>query len=50
MTDVGRIPNPKDKVENALHRAVCSGKVKLAAAQIAIATDWQGAEHKLGIG
>ena len=43
-------PNPKDKVENALHAAVCSGQVTLAAAQNAIATNWLTAEHKLGIG
>ena len=30
-------PNPKDKVENALHAAVCDGKVTLKAAQNAIA-------------
>jgi hypothetical protein len=30
----------KDKLENALHRAVCDGKMKLADAQHAIATDW----------
>ncbi|MGE5290606.1 MAG: hypothetical protein ACM3ML_26130 [Micromonosporaceae bacterium] len=43
-------PNQKDMVENALHRAVCSGKVTLAAAQEAIADDWMTAEAKLGIG
>ena len=43
-------PNKKDGVENALHRAVCSGKVTLAAAQKAIADDWMTAEAKLGIG
>jgi hypothetical protein len=48
--EAGRIPNPKDKVENALHRAVCSGKVKLSAAQNAIARDWTTAEHDLGVG
>jgi len=42
-------PNPKDKVENALHRAVCSGRVTLAAAQDAIASDWLTAEKKLGL-
>jgi hypothetical protein len=47
--EVGSLPNPKDKVENALHRAVCSGKVTLAAAQHAIATDWMTAEHSLGL-
>ena len=43
-------PNPKDKVENALTHAVCSGRVTLAAAQGAIASDWLTAEKKLGIG
>ena len=42
-------PNPKDKVENALNRAVCSGRVTLAAAQAAIASDWLTAEKKLGL-
>jgi len=42
-------PNPKDKVENALHAAVCDGRITLAAAQNAIASDWQTAEKKLGI-
>ena len=42
-------PNPKDKVENALHAAVCDGQVSLAAAQRAIARDWITAEATLGI-
>jgi hypothetical protein len=42
-------PNPKDKVENALHAAVCDGRVKLAAAQNAIASDWETAERVLGL-
>jgi hypothetical protein len=42
-------PNPKDKVENALNAAVCDGRVKLAAAQDAIAADWMTAEKKLGL-
>jgi len=42
-------PNPKDKVENALHRAVCEGRVTLAAAQRAIARDWLTAESDLGL-
>jgi hypothetical protein len=48
--EVGKVPNPKDSVENALHKAVCSGKVPLAAAQQAIASNWQTAESVLGIG
>jgi len=42
-------PNPKDKVENALHAAVCDGRVKLTAAQNAIATNWETAEQVLGL-
>jgi hypothetical protein len=48
--EVGKIPNPKDSVENALHKAVCAGKVSLSAAQQAIALNWQTAESVLGIG
>jgi hypothetical protein len=33
----------KDALENALHRAVCSGRVSLHTAQRAIATDWVAA-------
>jgi hypothetical protein len=47
--EVGTIPNPKDKVENALNRAVCDGRVSLAAAQRAIAADWMTAEARLGL-
>lgn len=46
----GASPNPKDKVENDLNSAVCSGRVKLTDAQHAIATDWTTAEKVLGIG
>jgi hypothetical protein len=48
--EIGKLPNPKDKVENDLNRAVCDGKVTLAAAQHAIATDWLTAEATLHIG
>ena len=48
--EVGKVPNPKDSVENDLHKAVCSGKVKLVAAQQAIAANWTTAEHVLGLG
>lgn len=48
--EVGKLPNPKDKVENDLHRAVCDGKVSLAAAQQAIAANWTTAEQRLGLG
>ena len=43
-------PNPKDKVEDALNAAVCDGRVSLAAAQQAIASDWMTAGKRLGIG
>ena len=47
--EVGRVPNPKDKVEYALNRAVCQGKVSLAAAQNAIASNWLTALARLGL-
>lgn len=47
--EVGSLPNPKDKVENDLNDAVCSGKVSLDAARQAIASDWTTAEHVLGL-
>lgn len=42
-------PNPKDKIENALKAAVCKGRITLAAAQNAIASDWLTAKKKLGL-
>jgi hypothetical protein len=42
--------NAKDGVESALHDAVCSGKVSLAAAQRAISSNWTTAEQVLGLG
>jgi hypothetical protein len=36
----GASPNPKDGVESRLHELVCEGRVPLAVAQQAIATDW----------
>jgi hypothetical protein len=36
----GSIPNPKDKVENALKALVCAGTITLSRAQLAIAKDW----------
>lgn len=41
--------NPKDTVETALWRAVCAGRVTLAAAQQAIVTDWNTALVSLGL-
>ncbi|MBS2538411.1 hypothetical protein KGQ20_37245 [Catenulispora sp. NF23] len=46
----GPLPNPKDTVENALHKAVCSHKVTLTAAQQAIAADWTTALAVTGAG
>jgi hypothetical protein len=48
--EAGSIPNPKDAVEDVLTRAVCDGKVKLRAAQAAIAKNWLKAEAALGLG
>ena len=36
----GASPNPKDSVEDELHRQVCDGEMTLAQAQHAIATNW----------
>lgn len=36
----GASPNPKDAVEDALHRTVCEGQLQLAEAQHIIATGW----------
>ena len=41
--------NPKDDVEDALHDAVCDGRVGLAEAQRAIAADWGTALAVLGL-
>ncbi|MER6076227.1 hypothetical protein ABT187_47415 [Streptomyces sp. NPDC001817] len=46
----GGINNKKDPVETKLHTAVCDGKVTLAAAQQAIASDWTTALSRLGLG
>lgn len=45
----GGINNKKDPVETKLHTAVCDGKVTLAAAQKAIASDWTTALSSLGL-
>lgn len=39
--EVGSIPNPKDSVENRLHRLVCDGAMKLSDAQKAFVTNWE---------
>ncbi|MGO4582960.1 hypothetical protein AB4Z38_03580 [Arthrobacter sp. 2RAF6] len=41
--------NPKDAVENTLHRAICAHKVTLSAAQNAIAHNWVTALKDLGL-
>lgn len=41
--------NTKDDVEGVLQRAVCAGRVPLADAQVAIATDWTTARIRLGV-
>jgi len=41
--------NSKDHLENLIKSAVCSGKVSLGAAQLAIATNWTTAQAKLGL-
>jgi hypothetical protein len=43
----GASPNPKDKVENFLHAAVCADRITLHAAQLRIMTDWTTAEAGL---
>lgn len=40
----GPIPNPKDKVENRLHKMVCAGSLSLIQAQEEIASDWTTAK------
>jgi hypothetical protein len=46
----GSSPNPKDSVENALHRLVCSGQMRLSRAQKIIATGWIGYFKSQGFG
>jgi hypothetical protein len=38
--EAGKIPNPKDAVENRLHAMVCAGTISLHTAQLDIAHDW----------
>lgn len=42
--EAGKIPNPKDQVENRLHKEVCSGQITLQTAQSEIVKDWQTAK------
>lgn len=43
----GASPNPKDKIENFLHAAICAGKIQLQDAQSRIAKDWTTAAQGL---
>jgi hypothetical protein len=43
----GATPNPKDALENLLHRQVCSGEIRLAVAQREIAANWVGVHTRL---
>ena len=45
----GKIPNPKDTVENRLSAAVCSNLIPLATAQQAIAGNWPKALQTAGL-
>jgi hypothetical protein len=47
--EAGSIPNPKDAVEDALNEAVCDGRIRLRAAQVAIAKSWIKAGTALGV-
>ena len=44
------VHNPKDILEDVLHQLVCAGKVELAEAQTAIATNWPAAYTKYVVG
>jgi len=48
--EFGASPNPKDRVEDAAHEAVCDHKLSLAAAQVDIATNWVSLGEELGLG
>ena len=45
----GASPNPKDRVEDAARRAVCDGRMALAAAQRAMAGNWVALGTQLGV-
>jgi hypothetical protein len=42
----GPSPNPKDELEDRLRELVCSGRLALAAAQRAVATNWVAAYRR----
>jgi hypothetical protein len=45
----GASPNPKDGVEAAANQAVCDGRMTLAVAQAAIATNWIALGQRVGV-
>jgi hypothetical protein len=42
-------PNPKDRIEIALHEGVCKGMISLSTAQQALATNWVTAADAAGL-
>jgi hypothetical protein len=48
--EYGASPNPKDRVEDAAHEAVCDHRMSLASAQYEIATNWVALGEQLGLG
>ena len=46
----GASPNPKDAVEAAANRAICTGRLTLTQVPAAMATDWIALGRQLGIG
>lgn len=48
--DPGKTSFDKDKIENRVKEAICSGQVTLADAQHAMLSNWTTAEQVLGIG
>ncbi|MHB8466775.1 MAG: hypothetical protein ACYDH6_08905 [Acidimicrobiales bacterium] len=43
----GATADDKDRLENAAHAAVCSGRMTLRDAQTAMATDWEALGHQV---
>jgi len=46
----GASPNPKDAVEAAANRAICTRRLTLTQIQAAMATDWIALGRQLGVG
>lgn len=38
--ELGPTPNPKDRIENTVHRQICAGRTTLAAGQAVFLGDW----------